>query len=387
MVACFIGYIVQAIINNFIPLLFVMFQSSYGIPLNRIALLVSANFIVQLAVDLLAVQFADRIGYRPLLMVAHTFAALGLLLLTVLPDRMDPFSGILISVVVYAVGGGMIEVLVSPVMEGCPTDHKSAAMSLLHSFYCWGHVGVVLISVAFFHVAGIANWRALTYLWAAVPLINMVLFIQAPISLPTESGEKGMSGRQLLGNRTFRVLFAMMFCAGACEQGLIQWASAFAERSLGIQKTIGDLAGPMMFAVCMGLARLYYGKYGSRISLDRFVTGSVILCACAYLLTGLSPLAGLSLAGCAICGFSVGILWPGTYSKAAAALRNGGTAMFALLAVAGDLGCAAGPAMVGVVAEWFSGRIRVGIVAAAVFPLLMLLSLWTEKRIATSEGK
>lgn len=376
MISCFIAYIVQAVVNNFSPLLFITFNETYRIPLSQITLLVTVNFAVQLLVDLLATNYVDRIGYRPCIVAAHIFAALGLSLLAILPEYMDPFYGILIAGCTYAVGGGLIEVLISPIMESCPTDNKETAMSLLHSFYCWGHVGVVLISTFFFQVFGIDSWKMTAFCWAVIPLVNAMMFIKTPIVPLISEGETGMSVRELFTNRTFWFFMIMMICAGASEQSVSQWASAFAEQGLGINKTAGDLAGPMMFAIFMGTARTLYGKYGENIDLDLFMKGSTILCIASYLLISLAPVPVLSLAGCAICGFSVGCMWPGTFSKAAASLRNGGTAMFAFLALGGDLGCSGGPTVVGMVSEMFGGNMKTGILAAVLFPVILAVCLF-----------
>lgn len=381
MISCFVGYIVQAIVNNFVPLLFITFQNTYSIPLSQITLLVTINFGVQLLVDFAATKFVDKIGYRASILIAHATAAAGLILLTILPEIMPPFAGILLGVIVYAIGGGIIEVLISPIMEGCPTDNKEQAMSLLHSFYCWGHVGVVLLSTVFFKFAGIENWKVMALFWAIIPIINFFVFAKTPITPLVAEDEQGMSMRELFVNKTFWVLMIMMVCSGASEQAVSQWASAFAEIGLGISKAAGDLAGPMMFAILMGGARAFYGKYGDKINLDRFMTGSGILCVGAYLLVSLTPSPIVSLVGCAICGMSVGIMWPGTFSKAAVSLRNGGTAMFALLALAGDLGCSGGPTLVGMVSNTADGNLKIGILAAVVFPLVMVVCLlvWMRK--------
>lgn len=376
MISCFIAYIVQAIVNNFSPLLFLTFHETYQIPMSQITLLVTINFAVQLLVDLLATKFVDRIGYRTSIVAAHFFAAAGLVFLAVLPERMEPFTGLLIAGCTCAIGGGLIEVLISPIMESCPTDNKEAAMSLLHSFYCWGHVGVVLISTIFFAVLGTGSWKILAVIWALIPLCNAFVFVKAPLASLISEDETGMSIRELLFNRTFWLLMLMMVCAGASEQAVSQWASAFAEQGLGINKTAGDLAGPMMFAICMGTSRAIYGKYGEVLNLDLFMRGSTILCVVSYLMISLAPIPALSLAGCAVCGFSVGIMWPGTYSKAAAALKTGGTAMFALLALGGDLGCSGGPAVVGIISDLAGGDMKMGILAAVVFPFLLACSLF-----------
>lgn len=381
-VSCFVGYIIQAVVNNFVPLLFLTFQSTYGIPLSRITLLVTFNFVVQILTDLVAAKYVDKIGYRAGMVLAHVFSALGLAALTVLPEIMDPFAGILIAVMLYAVGGGLLEVLVSPVMESCPTDNKETAMSLLHSFYCWGHVGVVLISTVFFHFAGIENWKILAAFWALIPVCNGLVFLKTPMAPLMAEGETGMTFRELFRNSTFWWLLIMMICSGASEHSVAEWASAFAERGLGISKTVGDLAGPLSFAVCMGIARVIYGNYGEKIPLRSFMKGSALLCVAAYLVISLSPWPALSLAGCAVCGLSVGIMWPGSFSTAAASLPRGGTAMFALLALAGDVGCGGGPTLVGMVSSALNDNLKMGILAAIVFPMVLLACLLGHKKKA-----
>ena len=371
--ACFVGYIVQAVVNNFVPLLFLTFQRSYGIPLSQITMLVTFNFGIQLLVDLLSVGFVDRIGYRTSLVIAHVMSAAGLILLTILPGCLgNPFMGILISVMIYAVGGGLLEVLVSPVVEACPSDNKEKAMSMLHSFYCWGHVGVVAISTIFFKLFGIANWKLLAVVWAFIPLCNAFVFARVPIASLIEEGETGLSIKELFSMKIFWILFIMMICSGASEQAVSQWASTFAEMGLGISKTAGDLAGPMAFAVLMGTSRLFYGKYGDKIDLDRFMVYSSLLCIAAYLCISLVPVPMVSLIACAVCGLSVGIMWPGTFSKASATRPRGGTAMFALLALGGDVGCSGGPTLVGMVSSALGDNLKMGILAGVVFPVLLL---------------
>ena len=366
----------QAVVNNFVPLLFVVFQDSYHIPLSQITALITINFLIQLGVDLLSAGVVDKLGYRTCVLLAHGCVAVGLVLLAFLPDLLpNPFAGILIAVGIYAVGGGLIEVLISPILEACPTKNKEKAMSLLHSFYCWGHVGVVLISTVFFRLAGVGNWRILTVLWALIPVGNLVLFAGAPIYSLHEEGETGLTLRELFTKKIFWILMLMMLCAGASEQAVSQWASIFAEKGLGVSKTVGDLAGPMAFAALMGTSRLIYGKYGDRLNLNRFMTLSCFLCIAAYGCISLIPNAAVGLAGCAVCGFSVGILWPGTFSKASAAVKGGGTAMFALLALAGDLGCSGGPTLAGAVSSQCGDNLRMGILAAAVFPVLLLAGM------------
>ena len=376
MYACFAAYIVQAIVNNFVPLLFVTFQNSYHIPLSQITMLITLNFGIQLMIDLLSAGFIDKIGYRASVVIAHLCAAAGLALLTILPEVLpNAFLGLLIPVMIYAAGGGLLEVLVSPIVEACPTDNKEQAMSLLHSFYCWGHVGVVLISTAFFACFGTAHWKVMALLWTILPLVNTVVFLRVPIYSLHEEGETGMSMKELVCSKVFWVLLVMMVCSGASEQGVSQWASTFAEQGLGLGKTVGDLAGPAAFAFLMGTARLIYGKYGDKLNLDKFMKYSCILCILCYACIALVPVPLVSLLACAVCGFSVGILWPGTFSRASAALPRGGTAMFALLALGGDLGCSGGPTLVGLVSSAAGGHLRTGIMAGIVFPVLLLAGL------------
>jgi len=374
--ACYIAYIVQAIINNFAPLLFITFATDYRLGLNQITLITTVNFLVQLLVDLISAKAIDKVGYRPALMFGHGCAAVGLIGMAVLPGAFgNPFTGIMVAVVLYAIGGGLMEVLVSPVVEACPTERKEAAMSLLHSFYCWGHVGVVLISTAFFTLFGIEYWKILACVWALVPILNIFYFALVPIYPIVEEHEK-MPLRSLLVQKTFWLLLVLMVCAGASELAMSQWASAFAEAGLKVSKTVGDLAGPCAFAILMGTSRALYGKYSEKIPLMKMMMGSAVLCMVCYLVTSLAQNPVVSLIGCAVCGFSVGIFWPGTFSVAAKKLPGGGTAMYALMALAGDLGCTSGPTAVGMVANAFEGKLTWGILCAILFPVVMLLGLW-----------
>lgn len=374
--ACFIGYVVQAVVNNFVPLLFLTFEKTYGIPLRKITMLITLNFGIQLIVDLLSAGFVDKIGYRVSIVIAHAASALGLLGLVVLPNLLpDAYTGILLSVMIYAIGGGLIEVLISPIMESCPTDNKEKAMSLLHSFYCWGHVAVVLISTCFFKIFGIENWKILACVWAIIPVVNGLIFTKAPIAPLVEEGENGMTILDLCKEKMFWILMLMMICAGASEQAVSQWASTLAEKSFGINKTIGDLAGPMAFAILMGSSRAFYGKFGDRINLERFMQYSAVLCMISYLMIAFIPIPALGILGCAVCGLSVGIMWPGTFSMASASVKRGGTALFALLALAGDVGCSSGPTYVGMISGALNDNLKMGILAALIFPIFMVVGI------------
>ena len=380
LIACYLGFITQAIAANFAPLLFLTFHRTYQISLGRIAFISTAFFFTQLLVDLFCAKYVDRIGYRRSVIASEVFSAAGLIGLAFLPSLLpDPYVGILISVIIYAMGSGLIEVLVSPIVEACPFDNKDSVMSLLHSFYCWGSVGVILLSTIFFAIFGIENWRILACIWALIPLYNTFNFISCPIESLTEEGE-GLSIRQLCHIPIFWIALILMVCAGASEISMAQWASAYVESALGISKSIGDIIGPCQFAVMMGMSRSFYGKYGENIVLMKFMIGSGALCLVCYLLSALAPLPFLNLVGCAVCGFSVGIMWPGTISIASKKIPLGGTAMFALLAMAGDLGGSVGPGIVGFVTQNANDNLKVGMLAGCVFPTVLVLSVLLLKR-------
>lgn len=380
LMACYLGFITQAICANFAPLLFLTFHKDYQISLGHIALIPTAFFLTQLIVDALCARYVDKIGYRRAIVGSQVTSALGLAGLAVLPEMLgDPFIGVILCVILYAIGSGLMEVLGSPIVEACPFDNKDAVMSLLHSFYCWGHVFLVVVSTAFFAVFGMENWRVMACLWALVPFANIFYFMLVPIYPIVAEGTKQMSLRELLGKKVFWLLLVMMVCAGASEQAMSQWSSAFAEKGLGVSKTIGDLAGPCAFAIFMGTARALYGKFAEKLPLKAFMIGSSAMCIGCYLLASLTGNALLGLVGCAACGFSVGIFWPGTFSIAPGVLPGGGTAMYALMALAGDLGCSGGPTLVGMAADAAGGELRTGLLLAIIFPVLMLLLTATLK--------
>lgn len=383
--ACFTSYIVQALLNSFLPLLFVTLSNQYQISLSRLTLMIAVNFTVQLMVDMLSALFMDRIGYRVCGVAAHIFAAAGLILLTILPEVFpDPLVGLMLSTAVCAIGGGLLEVMVSPLVEACPTKNKESMMSLLHSFFCWGCIGVVLLSTLFFVTVGISHWKLLALLWALLPTGNAVAFARVPIYHLIEDGEKGMTPGELSGSRMFWILMLLMFCAGACEQCVSQWASTFAEKSLGVSKTVGDLAGPLCFSAFMGLSRVFYSRYGEKIQLEWFILGSGILCVISYLMISCTPWPVVGLLGCSVCGLSVGILWPGIFSIGSVAIRNGGTAMFALFALAGDFGCSCGPIMVGTVSGYFGDNLKLGILVSVVFPVAFVIGCLVKRRMTAA---
>lgn len=373
--ASYIGYITQAIVNNFAPLLFVTFHRTYGISLSRIGLLVTVNFVTQILVDLFSAKFTDRIGYRPNAVLAHIFAAVGLILLGILPElTSDPYLGISIAVVIYAIGGGLTEVIISPIVEACPTDKKGAAMSLLHSFYCWGSVLVVLVSTLLFRLLGLDSWRIISAMWAVIPACNAIYFCFVPINSLSDEG-RGMSITGLLKKKVFWVLALLMLCSGASELAMSQWASALAETGLHVSKTAGDLAGPCFFAILMGSGRVLHAHVAERFSLTGYLGACACLCIVSYLVVTFSPLPAISLAACGVCGLSVAAMWPGTFSISSKVCPQGGTTIFALLALAGDIGCSAGPATVGFVSSALQDNLKLGLLSAIIFPVLMIAGL------------
>ena len=370
-IACYLGFITQAIAANFAPLLFLKFHMDYNISLGNIALISTCFFFTQLVVDLFCAKFVDRIGYRACIVASEVCSALGLVGLAILPDLLsNPYMGIIISVITYAIGSGLIEVLCSPIVEACPFENKEATMSLLHSFYCWGAVGTILVSTAFFAIFGIDSWKYLAVLLALVPAINIYNFATCPIEYLVEDGE-GMSIPSLFKTPLFWVAIILMVCSGASELSMAQWASAYAEAALGLSKTMGDLLGPCLFAVAMGICRVLYGKYGEKVNLTKFMLGSGLLCVVCYVLASLFSNPVVGLAGCILCGFSVGIMWPGTLSISSKKFPAGGTAMFALLAMAGDLGGSIGPAIVGRVTQMAGDNIRTGMTIGLIFPVVL----------------
>ena len=375
LLACYLGFITQAISANFIPLLFLTFKRTYAISLDKIAIIPVLFYFIQLLVDIIATKFADKIGYRICVVASEVLSAVGLIALAVLPEIMpSSFVGILIAVVLYAIGSGIIEVLVSPIVEACPFENKDGVMSFLHSFYCWGSMAVILGSTIFFALFGVENWKILTLIWALVPLYNIFNFINCPIEKLVEDG-KSMGVTKLLKTPIFWLMILLMVCSGASEISMSQWASAFTESALGVSKTVGDLAGPFLFAMFMGIARLLYGKFSHKLNLTNVMLICAVMCTCCYLLASLSSISILGLLGCAVCGLTVGIMWPGSISISSQNCPKGGTAMFALLALAGDLGGMASPAIVGSVSEMAGGNLKLGLLVATIFPVILVVAL------------
>ena len=380
-IACYLGFVTQAIVANFIPLLFMIFYREYDIPLASLALIPAVFYAVQLVVDFLCAKFKN-IDYRKSIIISEATSALGLAGLAFVPSLFpgSPLVGILLCVCIYAIGSGLIEVLCSPIIEACPFPNKEGMMSLLHSFYCWGAVGVILGSTVFFTLFGLENWRILACLWALIPLYNIINFATCPIEPIVEDSE-GMSMSQLLKNKMFWIFLVLMIATGASEASMAQWTSAFAEASLGVDKAIGDLAGPCGFAFCMGLGRLWYGKKGQNMDLSSYMTAAGILCFVAYLIAALSSVPLIAFAGCMVSGLAVAIMWPGSISLTSARIPCGGTALFALLALAGDVGGTVGPSLVGLGTTSGENNIQNGLLLASVFPVILVICLFIVRRL------
>ena len=381
-IACYTGYFVQAIINNLAPLFYVIFQDEFGINYTKISWLIMLNFVTQLVVDVLSVKVIAKLGYRVSIVLAHVFSAVGLFLLGNLPRAMDNhYLGLIIPIIIYATGSGLIEVLVSPIVEGLPLENKSGEMSLLHSFYCWGQMSVVLLTTIAIKFAGSENWVYAPIIWAVIPFINMFAFMRVPIFPPVPEGKDEMKVGELFKSKTFLLLCVLMLCSGASELTMAQWASTFAEKSLGVDKLTGDLLGPCLFALLMASARVAFGLLGDRVDIRKVLTLSAALCVIAYLMVTLSPLPMLSLVGCGLCGLSVATMWPGVFSLAAKLFPRGGTALFAMLAVFGDCGCAFGPWLAGVVSDAVRASsisldpLKAGILTLVILPVTMIVTL------------
>lgn len=401
--ACYRGYITQGIVNNLSPLFFVIYQDHFNISYMLISALILCNFVTQVITDVLAVRYVDRIGMRRAAVLAHFLAFFGLMMMGILPNIMPaPFIGLVIATIINGVGGGLIEVIISPIVESCPGDAKASAMSLLHSFYCWGQVGVVLITTLLLKVIGEGLWFVIPVLWSLLPFYNLFRFLKVPL-MPAVPEDEKTPLKTLFKSKIFLVAMLLMLCAGASELAMSQWSSLFAERALGVTKVMGDLLGPCLFAILMGIGRTIYGIWGEKINLSRVLMLSAGLCVLCYLGAAFFNAPILSLISCATCGLSVSLMWPGTFSLTSAAYPKGGTAMFGVLAILGDIGCSAGPALMGTVSTAISSNpaaqaafpnlsadqlgLKSGMLFCVIFPLLILLGVILLNHFRKNESK
>lgn len=374
LLACFVSYITQSIVVNYLPLLFLTFCRQFNISLEKVTLLITANFLLQMLTDLASTKLISKIGCKRGIVSANIFAAFGLFVMVFLPLLIDPFIALIIGVILCAIGSGLVEVLISPIVEACPTKNKSAMMSFAHSFYCWGTVLVIAISTLFFVFFGVNNWIYLTLGWAIVPIIGGTLFVFVPVYNDSEQEKEKEKGalKALLSSGWFWLFGLLMTCSGASEIAMGQWASAFAESALKVDKTMGDLLGPCSFALMMGFARTLYAVISEKVNLKACMIGCAFLCITSYLLTVFVPVPWVALGACGLCGFAVGIMWPGILSIASKTL-GGTTALFALLAVFGDIGCTVGPTIVGMVSAHFNDDLKKGLLCVIIFPLILII--------------
>lgn len=369
--AGYVGFIVQAIVNNFLPILFIVFQDIYGLGYEKLGRLIVFNFATQLFIDLLTPKIVEKIGYRRASFLSQFAAFLGLCMMSVLPRIMEnTYLGIVLSITVYAMGSGFMEVILSPMIEMLPTGNKSGNMAFLHSFYCWGQAFIVPITTALVFVFGYENWSYIPLIWAVVPFLNMFSFLKVPIVEPDKE-QKQSTLIELLKTPKFVIYMLMMLCAGASEIAMSQWSSLFVQTALGIPKTIGDVAGPCVFALFMAGGRVVYAKFSKKLSFTRLLLWLNIICFICYVMVAVCNVATLSLVFCALCGLSVSISWPGIYSAGARTFKTGGAVMFGVFAMCGDIGCALGPWVIGIVAEY--SNLNYGFLAAAIFPLIMVV--------------
>lgn len=370
-IACYIGYFVQAIINNFLPLLFVTFNTKYSLTYDKIGTLIVINFCVQIAVDVCSIKLIDRLTYRGAALLAHILASVGLISLSILPQIMEnTFLSIVISIIIYATGSGLIEVIISPLIEYLPGKRGAARMSFLHSFYCWGQVLTVAFTTILFAVLGLDNWHIIAFIWAMVPTANFFIFLKAPIVVPKSEQQGGVRDK-VFTKPFFYLLFVLMLCAGASEIAASQWASTFAEQGLGLNKAVGDLLGPCAFALLMGIGRLLYGIFGQKLNVYRLLLICSASCLICYLGIAFSQKPIISIVFCALCGLSVSVMWPMSFSMASMRFKNGGAPMFGFLAAAGDLGCSLGPWVVGIISS--KASLQHGFLISSIFPGVMII--------------
>lgn len=373
-IACYVGYVVQAVVNNFLPILFIALQNIYGLSYEQLARIILFNFLTQMVTDFITPKILAIIGYRKAAMLAHISASAGLVFLGILPKIMEStYFAIIISMVITAFGSGLIEVILSPMVDMLPTSNKAGSMSILHSFYCWGQAFTIIATTVMVMFFGFEGWANIPIIWAVIPFVNIFSFSFVPIIEP-EKDQKTASLKQLFQNKSFILFLIMMLCSGAAEITMAQWASMFAQQSLGVSKAVGDLAGPCAFAIFMGAGRIWYANVSHKVSFRKTVIVLSVLCAICYIVVGLCDIPSVALVCCALCGFTVSIFWPGTYAEGSNTFKNGGPVMFSAFAMLGDIGCSLGPWLSGVVADGYG--LNWGFVASAIFPVLMIISIF-----------
>ena len=395
--ACYIGSFVQAIIVNTTPILFIPLREQFGLTFQQMGLLVLINFISQVGCDILFSNAIDKYGFRRFVVAAHGLAVVGLVLFAASPLLFDrPFAGFVTATIIFSGSGGLLELLLSPIVNAIPTDEKAGAMSVLHSFYSWGQAAVILLTTVLLFVFGRAWWQWIILIWTLVPLFNFFFLMRVPFA-PNVPEEQRQGMDKILLKPFFIAALATILCGAAAELCISQWASAYLEEAMRLPKVVGDVGGVCLFAVMMGVGRLFYGMYGKKINVSLMMLIGTVGAAACYITVALSGTAVLSLLACGLCGLCVSLLWPGTLVVASEHYPLAGAWMFAILA-AGDIGASAGPWLMGVVAEqahrlpFLSGLLtqgmspdqlglRAAMLVSALFPIIAFFCLrWMRKR-------
>lgn len=399
-ISCFVGIFAQAVIINLAALLFMPLMRLHGLTYVQLGTLVAVNFSVQVGSDLVFSGLIDRIGFRRLVLPACLVGSLGLFLFALapvlLPGRV--FAGLLAATAVYSAAGGLLEVLLSPIVNAIPNEEKGAAMSLLHSFYAWGQMATIILTTLFLFLVGERHWQWMVGFWALLPLANFLLFLKAPFP-PSVPEEHRLNMGDLILKPFCLLAFAAIFFGASAEVLMNQWTSAFMERALLLPKLTGDLFGMCGFALMLGLGRAWHGKYGARFDISKALVAMSALAVLCYLVVALAPGSWPGLLACMVCGFATSLLWPGTLIVASERYPLAGAWMFALLAAAGDVGAGLGPWFTGWVVDhaidtaaalrleqWLGiggeqAALRLGILAGTIAPLLALLCHWGMKRM------
>lgn len=385
--ACYIGNLVGALVTNLSPLLFVILMGSYNLSFEQVGRLVLINFFTQIIADLAFSKPVDTYGVRPFITLGHALVFIGFVMFAFSPRLFphSPYTGLMLATVVFSCGGGLLELLLSAIVQAVPSDAKAAAMSLLHSFYAWGFIVVVVLTFLMLKLFGSANWPWLFLIWSLVPLFNFFNFLRVP--LPPQVPDEHRTSTRVLASTPFFIFVVLgIALGGAAEVSMSQWTSAYAETTLGLSKQTGDLLGLCLFAGLLGLGRVLYGTYGKRFDIWRVMFLGSLFAAGCYLVAALSQHPIVSLVACAFCGLGVALLWPGSVTNAAHRFPFAGASMFAILAAGGDTGAAVGPWLLGLIADQIPtdfplSPLRVGMVIGTLFPLAMAGCLLIQRHI------
>lgn len=397
-ISCFVGIFCQAVSSNITAILFIPLMTLYGLSYVHLGLLVGINFTTQVLVDIIASRLVDRYGFRVFVLPSDILAVIGLVLFGLTPVLFDNIlTGLVFSTIIFSASCGLQEVMLSPIVNAIPHNDKGPAMALMHSFYAWGQVATIIITTLFLFFFGIENWQVIVFLWALVPLVNFFMFLAAPFPGVIHENQR-MTMRDLILKPFYLVALLAIMGGAATELVMNQWSSTFSEKVLELPKVTGDILGMCGFAVFLGLGRVLYGRYGSKINMNNVLVGSAAAAVVCYIAVAISPLPAISLAACAVCGLAASLLWPGTLVITAEKYPLAGAWIFAILAAAGDIGAASGPFAAGVITDLtrqmpsilqFAASlqllpdqfaIRIAILLSAIFPLFTLACHWFLKQ-------